>query len=378
MRAEPVASAHIRQFGKINEPKVPTPIIVEILSKNHPSYRKAIDPYHHIKSILPGYNLIPQCIVSSEKLESDELEAVESDEGELYNRALAAILDAILPFNQDYPLSLIDDGKLCNDNTVYAGFYVIRRNKGTAKQSFSEPVLVAIYKNEVNVLLPAIDLQFRSMADAICELAGQRTSKVDLNRVINNMLSTLIQTYSSATDVYLFVHGQNARSYWNWLQDSKFDPKKTPSNKIHIIRIRDGMNFEVPQAYGLSTEQETFGEGDASFGQGIFIPADCDLEQVLFSQTVLSVAKKSDMNRVSKHMSRFQSRTPAWKEPQPRAHNILATPSPEQFKLHHAITHDLRARHWWTSDECEYPVPLSLAAKLKEWCFNDSELEYPD
>ncbi|MBO1352301.1 MAG: DUF3893 domain-containing protein [Hormoscilla sp. GUM202] len=372
---------HIRKFGKINEPKVPTPIIVEILSKNHPNYRNAIDPYPHIKSILPEYNLIPQCIVSSENLENDELEEVESDEGQPKNldyRALAAIIDAILPFNQDYPLSSIDEGKLCKDNTVYAGFYVIRRNKRTAKQSFSEPVLVAIYQNEVNVLLPAIDLQFRAMADAICELAVQRTSKVDFDRVISNMLSAIIQTYSSAKDVYLFVHGQNARSYWKWLQDSKFDPKKPPSNKIHIIRIRDGMNFEVPQAYGLSTEQETFGEGDASFGQGIFIPADCDLEQVLFSQTVLSVAKKSDMNRVSKHMSRFQSRTPAWKEPQPRAHNILATPSPEQFKLHHAITHDLRARHWWTSDECEYPVPLSLAAKLKKWCFNNFESEDPD
>ena len=56
--------------------------------------------------------------------------------------------------------------------------------------------------------------------------------------------------------------------------------------------------------------------------------------------------------------------------PQPRAHNILATPSPDKFILHHAIAHHLRSAHWWSADECEYPLPLSLAKKIKEWCFS--------
>ena len=95
---------HIRQFGQRKQLGVPTPIIVEILSKDHPAYRNGRDPYLYIKSLLPQYNLIPQCIVSSETLTSDEPEAVESDEApqrNLHNRALAAIIDAILPFNQD-------------------------------------------------------------------------------------------------------------------------------------------------------------------------------------------------------------------------------------------------------------------------------------
>ena len=260
------------------------------------------------------------------------------------------------------------------------------------------------------------------MADAICELARRRTSRVNADQVISNMLSTLTQCYSIAEDIYLFVHAQNARKYWTWIQDSKFDPNKTPSNKIHIIRIRDQMNYEVSQAYGLPTEHEIFREGAASFAQGIFIPVDCNLDKISFTQTVLSVAQKAETNKLPKQMSRFQpwvsrgyeiiidedgnpiidqsgkpvrisdasgkripkdvphnpSPSKFWKKPQPRAHNILATPSPKQFKLHHAITHDLRSRHWWTSAECEYPVPLSLAAKLKEWCFNEAESEEID
>lgn len=380
---------HIRQFGQRNQPGVPTPMIVEILPPDHPTYRNGSDPHNYIKSLLPQYNLIPKCILSSEALTSDEFEAVESDEAQLNNlnyRALSTIIGTILPFNQDYPLSPFD-GSLCNDNTVYAGFYVIRRNEKTANQSFSEPVLVAIYNNQVNVLLPAIDLQFRSMADAICELARPRTPKINADQVISNMLSTLTQFYSAADDMYLYVDAQNARTYWTWIQDSKFDVVKPPSNKIHIIRIRDQSNYEVPQVYGLSIK-ETFEKGVTSFAQGIFISEDYVPGKTLFTQTVLSVAEKPLTSRgLSKQMSRFKpwvskgdvSRNPSptkpWKAPQPRAHNILATSSPEQFKLHHAIAHHLRSCHWWTSAECEYPVPLSLAAKLKNWCFNESESE---
>ncbi|NEQ41055.1 MAG: DUF3893 domain-containing protein [Okeania sp. SIO3I5] len=70
--------------------------------------------------------------------------------------------------------------------------------------------------------------------------------------------------------------------------------------------------------------------------------------------------------------------TKGWKDPQTRAHNILATPSPENFKLHHAITHHLRTCHWWTDAQSKYPLLLSLAEKLKEWCFNDAESEDTD
>lgn len=374
---------HIKQFGEQNQPTVPTPIIVEILSPDHPSYSQGKDPKSYIKSILPQYNLIPQCILSSESVKrSDEQETVESDEERqksLDYRALSAILDAILPFNPDYPLSIFE-GEFCKDNTVYAGFYVIRRNQQTAKQNFSEPVLFIIYKNKVSVLLPARDLTFRSMADSICKLAQQKTPKADSEQVINNMLSTLTQTYSSADDIYLFAHAQNARSYWTWLQDSKFDPENPPSKKIHIIRIRDESNYEAPEGYGLSTEEEAFEEGNASFGQGIFIPKDYKIETETFTQTVFSVAQKPDTIKLGKQMSRFQpwasrgdvshnpSPTQYWKAPQTRAHNILATPSPEKFKLHHAIAHNLRSCHWWTNAECKYPVLLSLAQKLKEWC----------
>ncbi|OZH51760.1 hypothetical protein AFK68_28855 [Hydrocoleum sp. CS-953] len=376
---------HIKEFGKHNQPEFPAPIIVEILPPDHQSYSKGQDPYPHIKSILPQYNLIPQCILSSENVKrSDEFEEVESEdklEENIDNRALSAIIDAILPFNQDYPLSIFE-GELCKDNTVYAGFYVIRRNKKTANQSFSEPVLVSIYENQVRVLLPARDLQFRSMPDAICELARNRTSRSDSNnQVINNVLSRLSDRYSSAEDIYLFAHAQNARSYWTWLQDSKFDREKPPSRKIHIIRIRDETNYEAPEGYRLTTKEETFEEESASFGQGIFIPQDCNIEKVEFTQTVFSVAQKPDTNKLPKQMSRFQnnpSRNKPWKDQQTRAHNILATPSPENLKLHHAITHHLRTCHWWTDAQSKYPLPLSLAEKLKEWCFNDGESENTD
>lgn len=38
--------------------------------------------------------------------------------------------------------------------------------------------------------------------------------------------------------------------------------------------------------------------------------------------------------------------------------------------LYHAIAHYLGSPHWWSADEWEYPLPLSLAKKLKEWCFS--------
>ncbi|QSJ16210.1 DUF3893 domain-containing protein [Nostoc sp. UHCC 0702] len=404
-----VNDRHIHQFGQHNKSEHPTPMIVEILSPDHPRYRGNQDPKPYLKSILPKYNFIPQCILSAEIGTDDETGKSKIDEDlqqSLYNRVLAAILDAILPFDLNYPLSTPDD------NTVYAGLYIIRRNDKTANQSFKEPVLVAIYKNEVSVLLPQRDLNFRTMPDTICLLAQSRTSQVNCDQVINNMLTTLSQTYSAVDDIYLFVHGQNARQYWTWLQDSKFERDKPPTNKIHIVRIRDSMNNEVPQGYGLATKEETFQKGTASFTQGIFIPQNCNLNTTEFTQTVLSVAEKSETNQLAKQMSRYQAwisrgyekeanedgkliskrdsktgkciiknitHNPSpkkdWKAPQPRSHNILATPSPKKFKLHHVITHYLRSRHWWTSAECEYPLPLSLAKKHKEWCFNDAEPE---
>ncbi|BAY41164.1 hypothetical protein NIES2111_55560 [Nostoc sp. NIES-2111] len=405
-----VNDRHIREFGQQNKPEHPTPIIVEIRHPNHPLYRGGKDPKPYLKSLLPKYNLIPQCILSTDKGRNEETRENIIDEdlqASLYNRAFAAIVDAILPFCLNCPLSTSED------NTVYAGFYVIRRNDKTATQSFSEPVLVTIYKNEVSVLLPQRDLNFRTMPDAICLLSQSRTSKVNCDQVINNMLTTLSQTYSVADDIYLFVHGQNARSYWTWLQDSQFKPDKPPTNKIHIVRIRDKMNNEVPQGYGLATKQETFTKGEASFTKGIFIHQNCDLHTVKFTQTVLSVAEKPI--QLAKEMSRYQAwisrgyeketdkdgklvskrdsktgkciiknipHNPSprkdWKAPQPRAHNILATPSPDKFILHHAITDYLRTCHWWSAAECEYPLPLSLAEKIKEWCFNDAELEDED
>jgi hypothetical protein len=416
-------TSHIEQWSEKNKQVRPTPVIVEILLKDHPSYHNERDPKHHIKSILPKYNLIPQCIVSSEMGIDSKTQEIKIDEDlqkSIDNRALNTILDAILPFDCDYPLSNFDGNGICKDNTVYAGFHLIRRNSKTANKAFSEPVLVVIYHNEVRVLLSAIDLQWRSMPDAICELATQSGAGNNSDRVIDNMLSTLTQSYSNADDIYLFVHAQNARSYWNWIQDSRFDPATPPSNKIHIIRIRDQENNEVPQAYGLQ-DRKTFIEDPASFAQGIFIPNDCDLQNLSsFTQTVLSVAEKPETNKNPKQMSRFnewssrgyevdvdengnkivdENGKPVraiaesgkriqedilheplpskdWNAPQPRAHNILATPAPENFILHHAITHDLRSRHWWTSAECEYPVTLSLAAKFKEWCFNrESEID---
>jgi hypothetical protein len=403
---------HLKEFGRQNKQEHPMPIIVEILPPNHPFYRGNKDPKPYLKSLLPKYNLIPQCILSTQKGINQETGATIIDEDlqkSLYNRALAAILDALLPFSSNCPLSTP------KDNTFYAGLYVITRNEKTANQPFSEPVLVTIYKNEVSVLLPERDLNFRTMPDAICLLAQSRTSKLNSEQVISNMLTTLSQTYSAADDIYLFVHGQNARKYWPWLQDKNFDPAKPPTNKIHIVRIRDRMNNEVPQGYGLATKQETFTKGEASFTQGIFIPQNCDMDKVQFTQTVLSVAEKPDTNKLAKQMSRYQAwvsrgyeketdqngklvdkldiktgkriikditRNPElrkdWKAPQPRAHNILATPSPDKFILHHAITHYLRTCHWWTSAECEYPLPLSLAEKIKEWCFNNAELEDGD
>ncbi|MFN6463144.1 MAG: pPIWI_RE module domain-containing protein [Nostoc sp. DedVER02] len=398
---------HIQHFGEQNQPKHPMPMIVEILPPNHPKYRNDQDPKPFLKSLLPKYNFIPQCILSAEKVDNNGTGEAKTDEDlqeNIYNRALSAILDAILPFDLNYPLSTPDD------NTVYAGLYVSRRNQRTATQSFNESILLVIYKNEVSMLLPQRDLHFRTMPDTICELAKHKTSKANCDQVISNMLTTLSQTYSAADDIYLFVHGQNARSYWSWLQDSKFDPDKPPTNKIHIVRIRDQMNNEVPQGYGLATKQETFTKGAVSFTKGIFIPQDCDINTTRFTQTVLSIAEKPI--KLAKEMSRYQawisrgyekeidkdgklvskldsktgkciikniahnsSPRKDWKAPQPRAHNILATRSPDKFKLHHLITHHLRSCHWWTSAECASPLPLSLAEKSKEWCFNDGELE---
>ena len=76
--------------------------------------------------------------------------------------------------------------------------------------------------------------------------------------------------------------------------------------------------------------------------------------------------------RIKTNISRDPNPYKDWKMPQPRAHNILATPWPENFIIHHKIAHELRSLHWWSADECKYPVPLSLAEKLKDWCFSKS------
>ena len=373
---------HIRNFGEENQPDNPEPIMVEILSQDHSLYRGDADPKSYIKSELPKYNLIPQCIVSSENIDRETNEATSDEvaENSLSNRALAAILDAIMPFDDCYPLTTSED------NNAYVGFYVISRNRNTSSQSFSEPVLVVIYKNEIKVLLPAQDTQLRSFPEAIYYLANntKNTARRD-ESTVNTMLEQLSINYSDADNIYLYAHAQNARTYWQWLQDRKFDIKKPPNENITIIRIRDLENNEIAQGYGLPVAKESFCEdfqqGLASFAKGIFIPMDSNLEQISLTQTVLSVAQKASTNQKQKYTSRFVSYTSRgeaknpspsvkWKAPQPRAHNILATPSSEKFILHHAIAHHLRSAHWWSADECEYPLPLSLAKKIKEWCFS--------
>ncbi len=373
---------HIRNFGEENQPDNPEPIIVEILSQDHPSYRGDADPKSYIKSELPKYNLIPQCMVSSENIDQETNEATSDEDAEnsLSNRALAAILDAIMPFDKNYPLTTSED------NNAYAGFYVISRNRTTSSQSFSEPVLVVIYKNEIKVLLPAQDTQLRSFPEAVCYLANntRNTTRRD-ESTVNTMLEQLSINYSDADNIYLYAHAQNARTYWQWLQDRKFDIKKPPTENITIIRIRDLENNEIAQGYGLPVAEESFSEDFqqelASFAKGIFMPMNFNLEQIPLTQTVLSVAQKASTNQKQKYTSRFVSYTSKgetknpspgvkWKAPQPRVHNILATPSPDKFILHHAIAHHLRSSHWWSTDECEYPLPLSLAKKIKEWCFS--------
>lgn len=110
------------------------------------------------------------------------------------------------------------------------------------------------------------------MPAAICKLAHAQAAKNQSGKteqVINTMLSQLSLMYSSADDIYLFAHAQNARRYWQWLQDSQFDPDHPPTTKIHLIRIRDGMYHEVPTGYGLPMDSENFEEETASFAGGI-------------------------------------------------------------------------------------------------------------
>lgn len=373
----------IEKFGEIYKQDNPTPIIVEILPQDHPSYKGDADPKSYLKSELPKYNLISQCIVFSQKVdeESKEITSDQQGEGSILNRALSAILDAIMPFDQNYPLSTSED------NNAYAGFYVISRNKATSNQPFHEPVLVVIYKNEIKVLLPAQDKTLRSLPEAICYLAKnpKNQNRRDENTV-NTMLEQLSMNYSNADNIYLYVHAQNARRYWTWLQDKNFDAKNSPTEKITIIRVRDLERNEVAEGYGLPVAEDNFGDNFqqelASFAQGIFIAPNSNLKQIPPTETILSVAQKASTNHNQKYTSRFVSYSsneknknpdPSvnWKASQPRAHNILATPSPENFILHHAIAHRLRSAHWWSPDECEYPLPLSLARKIKEWCFSD-------
>ncbi len=375
---------HIKVFADKYKQDSPTPIIVEILDQDHPSYKGNADPKSHIKSLLPKCKLIPQCIVSYEQCTDNKKK--EELEQSLFNRAFQSILDAIMPFDQNYPLSTSED------NNVYAGFHIISRNKATSNKAFNEPVLVVIYKNELKVLLVARDPKFKSFTEAINYLANNNNdnNNIQPNVIINKMLDELTLNYSNAENIYLYAHAQNSRRYWPWLQDTYFNPSKSPTKKITIIRIRDLINNEVASGYGLPIANEDFSKNFdpeiASYANEIFMPLNSNLEEIPLielHQTVLSIAKKPETNQKPKNVSRFDSYTSKgktkdpssnvyWKMPQPRAHNILATPSPENFILHHKIAHELRSLHWWSADECKYPLPLSLAEKLKEWCFSDS------
>ena len=361
---------HIRAFANRHEQQEPTPVIVEILSPKHQVYRFGRDPKSRIKSILPQYNLIPQCILSPDMGYSRENQRHERDaelEKNIDNRAIAAIIDALVPFDQHPPLSVEED------NNVYAGLYVIQRNSRTASCTFKTPVVSIIHRNHLQFLLPEIDLELRSMDKAICKLAQTNLSSERSDAVIDNMLSTLSRCFSEADNIYLFTHGQNARYYWRWLQDSQFLDLDPPNTKIHIIRIRDGQNNEVPQGYALSKASESFAEGIASFGQGMFIPEAFELNKQSFTQSVLSLtAKPRTSSKLKKDTSFTDFPSHPWKSPQPRLHNILSTSRPSDFFFHHAIAHHLRSRHWWTPDDCQYPLPLTLAAKLKEWTFNEA------
>lgn len=382
---------HIKEFGAKYKQDNPTPIIVEILDQDHPSYKNNVDPKSYIKSMLPKYHLIPQCIVSYEQCTNkDKKNKLEKS---LFNRAFQSILDAIMPFDQNYPLSTSED------NNAYAGFYVISRNKATSNDPFYEPVLVVIYKNEINVLLlEGEKIKWFSLPDAVCYLSNKRKNKTKQDEtVVKKMLDELSLNYSNADNIYIYAHAQNSRRYWPWLQETHFNPNKPPTNKMTIIRIRDLDNKEVASGYGLPIENEDFSEEFdpeiASYANGIFMPlnskpGEIPLIGLTLHQTVLSIAQKPQtLSNQIKTTSRFEPYTSAksktydpitkkdWKMPQPRAHNILATPSPDKFILHHKIAHELRSRHWWSADECKYPLPLSLAEKLKEWCFSEEITE---
>ena len=142
-----------------------------------------------------------------------------------------------MPFERNYPLTTTED------NNAYAGFYVISRNRTTSRQSFNEPVLVVIYKNEIRILLPAQDTEWRSLPEAVCYLANNtKTKKGKEEQVISRMLNQLSTSYSNADEVYLYAHAQNALSYWQWLQDGKFDrdnppTKKLPSYEFAILKV---------------------------------------------------------------------------------------------------------------------------------------------
>ncbi|MDJ0661615.1 MAG: DUF3962 domain-containing protein [Crocosphaera sp.] len=392
---------HIKEFGDKYKQDHPTPIIVEIFSQDHPSYKGNADPKSYIKSMLPKYNLIPQCIVLSEN--------------NVLNRAFSALLDAIMPFDQKYPLSTSED------NNVYAGFYVISRNKATSNDPFYEPVLVVIYQNEIKVLLlENEEIKWFSFPDAVCYLSNKKKNRKKQDEsIVKKILDQLSLNYSNADNIYLYAHTQKSRQYWPWLKEKDFDPSKSPTNKITIIRIRDLEDNEVASGYGLPIANEDFSENFdpeiASYANGIFMPLNSKPGEIPFirstlHQTVLSIAQKPETLKTQpKNKSRVEpwtsqgyekeenakgekvdkldtetgkrikttvNRDPDpykdWKMPQPRAHNILATPSPKNFIIHHKIAHELRSLHWWSADECKYPVPLSLAEKLKEWCFSDS------
>ncbi|EAZ92491.1 pPIWI_RE module domain-containing protein [Crocosphaera chwakensis] len=404
---------HLKAFADKYKQDFSTPIIVEILDQDHPSYKGNADPKSYIKSLLPKYNLIPQCIVSYEQCTDNKKK--EELEKSLFNRAFQSILDAIMPFEQNYPLSTAED------NNVYAGFHIISRNKATSNKAFNEPVLVVIYKNEIKVLLVARDPKFKSFTEAINYLANNNNDNNNMqpNVIINKMLDELTLNYSNAENIYLYAHAQNSRRYWPWLQDTYFNSSKSPTKKITIIRIRDLINNEVASGYGLPIENEDFSEEFdpeiASYANGIFMPLNSNPGEIpliglTLHQTVLSIAQKPQTlsnqpknksrvepwtsqgyekeenekgekvykldtetgKRIKTNVTRDPDSYKDWKMPQPRAHNILATPSPNKFILHHKIAHELRSRHWWSADECKYPLPLSLAEKLKEWCFSDS------
>ncbi|WP_010651721.1 pPIWI_RE module domain-containing protein [Oceanobacillus massiliensis] len=255
---------------------------------------------------------------------------------------------------------------LISETTQYIGFLYIEKNKKTSKDKIGFPVMVRVCASGVMMAIP--NEGWVSYSEGLllltkhAEKYSRNYSKQDINKFIYSLLAEL-----EGEHIILFTHSQNSRrvlpSLNNTnLQADNFEPMR---NNLSIVRIRDQKDNETPEwcAYRHESEGYSAGSIPESLPTGVY---------QLNYRVFFSIAGKSTtQSQMNPNRTKLESPNSLFHKPVaievavPVYHKDF---SPIELAK---ITHDLRKNTsiQYDKDMTNFPLPLHLALKAKEYAF---------